>query len=326
MKRRAFLLGGLGLSACAPIAQRAAPNGLGVTLPAMQESSFVSFDGARLPLRRWDGAAEPWAVIIGLHGMNDYSNAFHLAGPWWAGQGITTYAYDQRGFGAAPDRGIWGGELMTEDLRVFTALVRARHPQAVVAVAGVSMGGAVAVEAFSSSRPPAADRLVLLAPAVWGWSTQPLPNRTLLWLAAHTFRGTVVQPPEFVLKNVRASDNTSELIAMGRDKMLIWGARPDAIYGLVGLMERASNDVARLTAPTLYLSGAHDQIITRKPTLKAVGRLPPSARSGLYPHGWHLLLVDHQRETVFADVAGFIRSPDLALPSGVGPIAVGPHA
>ena len=80
-------------------------------------------------------------MIVGLHGMNDYANAFHLAGPWWAAQGVTTYAYDQRGFGRSPQRGVWGGaELMAEDLRTVTALVRQRHPHALIVVAGDQHG------------------------------------------------------------------------------------------------------------------------------------------------------------------------------------------
>ena len=115
-----------------------------------------------------DGAPrEPWAVVIGVHGMNDYSNAFHLAAPYWAADGIATYAYDQRGFGRSPGRGVWGGDaLMTEDLRTLTALVRQRYPRAIIAVAGVSLGGAVAIEAFASDRPPVADRLVLLSDGI----------------------------------------------------------------------------------------------------------------------------------------------------------------
>src|SRR3546814_20198922 len=74
---------------------------------------------------------------------------------------------------------------MMEDLRTVAALVRREHPDAILAVVGESMGGAVAAEAFASDRPPVADRLVLLSPAVWGWKEQPLPNRPLLWLAAN---------------------------------------------------------------------------------------------------------------------------------------------
>jgi alpha-beta hydrolase superfamily lysophospholipase len=72
-------------------------------------------------------AIEPWAVIVALHGMNDYAEAFVLPAPYWAAHGITTYAYDQRGFGRTPSRGVWGGVgLMTEDLRWRAPLIRGR--------------------------------------------------------------------------------------------------------------------------------------------------------------------------------------------------------
>jgi acylglycerol lipase len=160
----------------------------------------------------------------------------------------------------------------------------------------------------------------LLAPAVWGWSSQPLAYKTLLWLAAHTVPGMVLEPPDSVLKKVRASDNIEELRRMARDRNLIWGARPDAIYGLVDLMERASDDIARLVVPSLYLAGAHDEIITRKPTFAAVRRRSPAVRTAWYRDGWHLLLVDRQRERVIGDVLAFLRDPAAPLPSGAGPI------
>src|SRR5262249_47536372 len=49
-------------------------------------------------------AGEVRAVILALHGFNDYSHAFAMPGPLWAEQGIATYAYDQRGFGGTPMR------------------------------------------------------------------------------------------------------------------------------------------------------------------------------------------------------------------------------
>ena len=100
MRRRAVLTGlPLALAACAPVTQRAlaAPAGFGG--PAFVGDRFVSFDGASLGLSTWAPEGEPWAVIVGLHGMDDYANAFHMAAPFWAKQGIATYAYDQRGFG-----------------------------------------------------------------------------------------------------------------------------------------------------------------------------------------------------------------------------------
>ena len=328
-KRRpsAALAVALLLGACAPMVQHPLSPTPGFAGPRLDTDRFVSFDGAQLGLSRWDPPGEPWAVIVGVHGMNDYANAFHLAGPYWASQGIATYAYDQRGFGRSPRRGVWAGRaLMTEDLRTMTALVRARYPRAVIAVVGESLGGAVAIEAFASNRPPAADRLILLAPAVWGWSSQPLAYQVALQIAAHTAPAQVFNPPSFVTEHIQASDNVDELVAMGRDPLMIWGARADALYGLVNTMEMASREIAAVKAPTLYGLGRHDEIIPRRPALAAARQLPAGDRTAEYAEGWHLLLRDKQAKNVWDDVAAFVRDPARPLPSGAPPIPGGPDA
>jgi acylglycerol lipase len=314
----------LALAACAPTLQKAERPAAGFTGPRLepQDHVFVSFDGARLGLTEWDAASSaPWAVIIGVHGMDDYANAFHLAAPWWAEQGITTIAYDQRGFGRSPQRGVWAPEkLSVEDLRTIVALARARYPGAIIAVAGESLGAAVAVEAFASDRPPAADRLILLAPAVWGWSTQPTSYRIALWVADHVDPDGVLNPPSWVTKKIWASDNHAELYAMGRDPLMLWGARTDALYGLVETMDRAWRQTGQLKTPTLYLYGAHDEIIPKRASFEAAARLPAGDRTAYYADGWHLLLRDLQAKTVWADVAAYIRDPGQPLPSGAPPI------
>ncbi len=313
------LMAVLVLAACAPLSQQAGRPDLSFQGPRLEDQDFVSFDGARLGLQHWDAAGEPWAVIVGLHGMNDYSSAFRLPGPAWAAHGITTYAYDQRGFGRSPRRGIWGGrDLMEADLRTLVSLARQRYPHAVIAVAGVSMGGAVAIDAFNSERPPPADRLVLLSPAVWGWSDQPLPNRLALWVMAHSLRGYVVEPPAFLLKNIHVTDNIEELRRMSRDPLMIWGARPDALYGLMDLMQRGSSGTGRLSTPTLYLYGGRDDIIPKSAAFHAASRLKPPNRTAYYAQGHHLLLVDLEGPTVWADVESFLRDPSAPLPSGAG--------
>ena len=102
---------------------------------------------------------------------------------------------------------------------------------------------------------------------------------------------------------------------MGRDRMMIWGARFDALYGLVDLMEAAWRGMSDLTGPTAYFYGAHDEIIPRRAALSAAGRLRPSARTAYYERGWHLLLRDLQAETVWRDAAAFIRDPAGPWPS-----------
>ena len=97
MNCRSFLalLAACACFACAP---NLATRGPAPQVPAIENGDFIARDGLRLPLRHWD-AQNPKAVIVALHGMSDYSEAFDMPGPWWAFNGIAVYAYDQRGFG-----------------------------------------------------------------------------------------------------------------------------------------------------------------------------------------------------------------------------------
>lgn len=324
MNRRALILtaSAAALSACAPLRQRPELAALGFRGPRLTDDGFISFDGAQLGVMRWLPAAEPDWVVVGLHGMNDYSNAYRLAAEWWAGRGIATYALDVRGFGRSPERGVWApADLVIEDVRVLVEAVRERHPKAKIALAGISMGGGLAIVAMASEAPPRVDKLMLFAPAVWGWSNQPLPNRLSLWITAHTTRDWIVKPPDWLVRNIMPSDNLDELRRMGRDPLMIWGARSDAIYGLVGLMERAWRSSGRIGVPTAWFYGARDDIIPREPTVEAAARLGPGARTAYYARGYHLLLIDKQAQSVWTDAEAFLRdTPEPWPPSGAPPI------
>lgn len=315
----------LTLAGCAtPAIQPSLTPPPGFAGPALEARTLLMDDGARLPLARWaPEGGEPWAVIIALHGMNDSRASFRLAGPWWAERGIETWAIDQRGFGAAPGRGVWAGQArMTEDLRTAVALARVRHPRAVIAVVGESMGGAVAVAAFASTRPPAADRVVLLAPAVWGWSAQGPVNSAGLWIAARALGDRAVDAPEWAVRALPASDNRMELIRNYRDPNSLISTRFDALYGLVDLMETASLGLGDIRAPTLLLYGAHDNVIRPDPMRQALERAGerPGFRTGYYPEGWHILNRDLQAQVMYRDVEAWLRDAASPLPSGAGPV------
>jgi len=267
---------------------------------------YVTRDGMKLGLAHWD-AAMPSAVIVALHGMNDYSNAFAMPAPWWADHAISTYAYDQRGFGRSPQTGIWpGGPLMRRDLADFVDVVRMRHPNVPVFVLGESMGGAVAMTAFASDMPPKADGLILVAPAVWGRETMPLSYRLALWATAHTIPWTSFSGSGL---KITPSDNIEMLRAIGRDPLFLKRSRTDAIYGLVSLMGEAYAATPRLNGkPVLYLYGNRDEIIPKRPTEAVTNQLKSDATLMTYPTGYHMLLRDLNAEPRWADVAAWIEN------------------
>ena len=308
------------LAACAPVV---APRGLANDTPAIEEHDFLTRDGLRLPLRQWD-AKNPAAVIVALHGMSDYSEAFDMPGPYWAAHGITTYAYDQRGFGAAPDPGIWAGsKVMRRDLSDFVEAVHGRYPGLPVYALGESMGAAVVLSALSSKDPPRVSGAILCAPAVWGRADMPLSYRVTLWLAAHVTPWLHVSGEGL---HIWPSDNIAMLRMLSRDPLYQHSARADQVYGLVNLMDAARAAPKHLAdpPPILFLYGAKDQVIPPEPTKAVIAALGDKADVHRYPNGYHMLLRDLDAKTVWSDIVAWIdKAGEARTPEKMPALTVG---
>lgn len=289
-------------------------------LPA--EKVFVAADGTRLGLTVWPAAGtdNPEYVVVGVHGMSDYAGAFHMAAPYWAARGVTTYAYDQRGFGRSPNKGYWPEEeLLRQDLRTAVDVARKRHPDAIITVVGISMGASVAMTAFGSDDPPKADRLILSGPGLRGWGAINPLYRVSLLASAYANPGWIVVPPAGLIK-IEPSDNNAMLRRTWSDPHMTYENRIDQVYGLVNLMENAHWATARLpkTLPILVSYGAKDIVIPQNGVERTAKLLPPNARTVYYTNGYHMLERDLQAEKVHADYLAFMRDPEGALPSGEG--------
>jgi alpha-beta hydrolase superfamily lysophospholipase len=274
-------------------------------------------------VRRWLPAEPPRAVVIALHGFNDYSNAFaeragsRGTGPYLAAHGFAVIAYDQRGFGRAPDHGRWPcREALVMDLNDVVAGVRAEFPGLPVFGLGESMGGAVFLAALAGPSPPPLAGVVLIAPAVWGLSTMPAAYRAGLWLGVRLSPGLTISTRSMGRK---ATDNPAVMDANERDPLYIKETRLDAVYGLAMLMDEALASVPRVAGPVLFLYGARDEIIPKRPTIAAMTAFTAAgsaARMAFYPEGWHLLLRDRQPEAALKDVVAFLNNPAGPIPSG----------
>jgi acylglycerol lipase len=310
-------LAGIGTARAAPEAN---------PTPRFVGTSFVAADGQVLPLRQWlppagNDRSQVKAVILALHGFNDYSKSFDGPGEAWAKRGIATYAYDQRGFGAAPERGFWPGRAaLAADVATAARILRRRYPGVPLYLLGDSMGGAVAVVAMtqeSGTAVPDVDGLILTAPAVWGRSTMDLVPRVALWGGVRLMPGLTLTGRGLEKK---PSDNIAMLRALSRDPLVIKETRVDTIYGLVDLMDAALDSAPHLETPLLVMYGAKDEIVPKTPIRRFVGSLPPECRRGAklawYKDGYHMLLRDLEGPVVAADVASWVLAPAAPLPSG----------
>lgn len=303
---------------------RAAPEPKPV--PHFTETAFIAADGAVLPLRKWltpkdRTGGEPKAVVLALHGFNDYSNAFDGPGGIWAKEGIATYAYDQRGFGAAPERGFWPGRAaLAADAATAAQVLRRLYPRSPIYLLGDSMGGAVAVIALtgeSGTPVPDVDGVILTAPAVWGRPTMGLLPTLALWVGVRLVPGLTVSGRGLEIK---PSDNIPMLQALAHDPLVIHETRIDTIFGLVDLMDATLASASLLNAPLLVAYGARDEIVPKASVRRFVDALPPEPqrrhRLAWYDDGYHMLLRDLEGPVVAADVASWALAPRAPLPSG----------
>ncbi len=308
------------LSACAPITQEAGSIQRSV---AITESELQTSDGKNLPVHKWAALDEENAIIIAVHGFNDYRNAFAFPASWWMQHGVTTYAYDQRGFGETDQVGVWASkELLKKDLASFVQVIRRKSPNVPIFLLGESMGGAVVMTAVSDPEFPEVDGVILSAPAVWGWQSLNIFYKSTLWISAHLFPGA---KPSGKGLGIQASDNIPMLQNLGKDPLFIKQTRIDSIYGLVGLMDDAYDSAEKMTMPALFLYGANDEVIPKKPVEEVVSRLPKSADVVLYQDGWHLLMRDLQAAVVWNDILSWIERKEVPSGNKISALPLFPH-
>jgi alpha-beta hydrolase superfamily lysophospholipase len=287
-------------------------------VPEIDDASFRTEDDVQLFSRRWLPRGKPKAVIIAVHGMNDYSHSFEGSGAFFAQHGMAVYAYDQRGFGRSPDIGFWAGEdNLKRDLRDYVATLEKRYPHVPTYILAESMGAAVAIAALSEPGFPHVNGVILSAPAVWGAETIPAFYRGTLWLAAHTVPFKKLYGTEL---KIIASNNIPMLRALSEDPLIIKGTRVDAVYGMVHLMDSAYLKVPALKTPALLLYGGHDQVIPPYPVQSAIVRFTVPVEYAYYPYGYHMLLRDLQATTVMKDILSWMQHPRQPLPSGFGKV------
>ena len=234
------------LAACAPVGHSGGREGAAPTLTA---DRYVAADGTALPLAVWPAArgAHPKAVILGLHGFGDYRNALEEPAEIWAKAGITTYAYDQRGFGKSPTRGRWPGtddpgrrrqgrgRAAARPLSRRAALSRGReHGRRGGPGRRRSRHGGRRADPERSGA--ALARLVRAGRVSGG-----------LWFFAHTIPWMPAGPTSIDFK---PTDNPKTLEKLQNDPLMLRQPRLDMGYGLVDLMD-AARDFGRAGAPAL---------------------------------------------------------------------------
>ncbi len=306
-----FLIG------CKPATQ---PAGVTKNAPEFRDFYFLTEDSVQLPLHRWfPRSGTPHAIIVGVHGFNDYGNFLKRPADYFSTQNIAVFTYDQRGFGAAPQRGFWAGrDTYAADLRGFVRAIKQYYPGIPIYLLGESMGGAVVITAVRDGHMPKVDGIILVAPALWPREVMPWYQTTLLALLAHTvpwmtFSGEGV--------GAKLSDNREMMRELDNDPLVLRKTRVEALHGLTDLMDSAFDNASYLGGKILLLYGDKDDIIPKNAIYAFLKGLFSSGTQGktvgFYHNSYHLLLRDLNARTIWQDITAWVLSDGAEnLPSG----------
>jgi alpha-beta hydrolase superfamily lysophospholipase len=279
--------------------------------PQLYDDAAVLDDGYRLPVRRWGNPSDSKAIVLAVHGLNDYSFGFDSTGDYLAERGVSLITYDQRGFGATTGHGYWhGSQRMIDDSLIILRLLRERFPDKPLFLLGESMGGAVVLATIHQQDEGAnvgINGVILIAPAIWSRQTMPWYQRALLWFAVHTVPAKKLTGEGL---DLIPSDNIEMLRAMGQDPLVIKATRVDVLYGMANLMDLATAASTGFRLSSLILYGKHDQIVPREPTCQWLDKLPELSLKQreiiIYENGYHMLNRDLQAKQVLDDIVKWI--------------------
>ncbi|MEO1331248.1 MAG: alpha/beta fold hydrolase [Pseudomonadota bacterium] len=293
----------LGCSAGGPRPDSFAPDYAASVEPAFGYDAYGRYafghDGARLRMFAYpavdarDRPVPPKLVLVAVHGYGEHATlTYGDVAESWAEKGVTTYAYDQRGFGKNVSRGAWpGGDALVKDLAYVVRAARKAHPNAPLGIIGHSMGGAVTMTALGEDRVPEADAAVLLAPASLGGDQLADYVRAFLWVY------TAMAPDERIagsgLGAVTLSDNPEALAELEADPHYLASGSPREYLGNVRLMDRAVVAAETVRTPVLVVWGAKDEIMPGAAVRAAFAKIPGEKRYLELPEGYHLLIRDN---------------------------------
>ena len=267
----------------------------------MHNSEYVdTFDSKKMFLRR-DLVADPKAVIIIVHGLDEHQGRYDYAAGRLNGEAFSVYRFDNRGHGRSD-----GAQAYIEDFNTYLddaltvyEIAKKENPELPIYMLGHSMGGFIAA-GFGVKYPAKLAGQILSG----GWTNktdafkeieelslkenpdQKLPNEL----------GDLISRSSYVVEDYAADPYVSEYTTLKLMKVML----EDGIPWLVDNLEK-------YRYPVLILHGGADQIVDPSCS-KKLNQLIASKDKELkiYPELYHEILNAPEKEEVFTDIVNWI--------------------
>ena len=269
------------------------------------DGKFRVSDKLNLYYRCWLPDGEPKAILLVVHGLNDHSGRYTNLVNYFVPRGFAVYGFDLRGHGKSEGFKCYIDRFssFTNDLDVFTALVRAKHPRQRIYLVGHSMGGTVAA-AYALTRQADIDGLIL--------------SGVLLGKPPDVVAGTVLAARVLSLVMPRCGLYVIDAGGISRDKQvvkayvedpLVYRGKIRARLGveLLKTMATLMERIPDIRLPILVMHGSADRLSVVKNSVTLYERAGSADKTlKVYEGFFHEIFNEPGHELVLADIEAWL--------------------
>ena len=280
-----------------------------------QEENYKDPQSYEFKKRVWQVNEHEGAIIIAIHGYNDYSESFQIPATFLTKYKISTISFDLRGFGMNEDRGSWFPlSVHIDDVTFFVKEIRKNHPKKKIFLLGESMGGAIVASTVIKNKNLQINGVILVAPAIWNFSEMNPIKKIFLNVISTLLPNLKLDGGDFV--KVTACNNIEVLKALAKDKYFIHKPNLKSLNGIVELMDESykytKEFLNQLPYRTLIILPIKDEIVPRKPLTKLLDDKKDSIKNNItlaiFKNNYHMILRDLESETITKFLANWINN------------------
>lgn len=263
----------------------------------MHNSEYlITFDDQEIFLRR-DLVADPRAVLLIVHGLNEHQGRYDYLAGRFNGEGYNVYRFDNRGHGRSDGRQSYIEDFNTyfDDADAVFELIKEENPDLPIFMLGHSMGGFIAA-GFGVKYPDKLRGIILTDAATNNLdafselneiSLEENPEMTL-----PNELGNLISRSEYVVDDYKKDPYVSEFTTLKLMKVLM-------DQGIPWLVDNLN----KFRYPVLILHGEDDKIVDPSCSKKFYERISSEDKKlKTYPELYHEILNEKEKEEVIRDI------------------------